>query len=214
MLECLLPVKCGSHSRFMVDYHSFYLTSLHLSLNCKGHQGTTDDFTTNFLHCPLGLGELQACPFPDVVFPLIPLSALSSSPLRCELQDGFGQTWWTGGHVHSIAICVSLWWSGGRRVLWLICYHWQNWTSCWKVLGGEDIIFHFIGRCTLLCFSHSGTSYIALPFWSNHLHFFQNLSQFVLGWLWLTHDSYVCLQDKLGHPTRCRFPCWVAAEYK
>ena len=32
------------------------------------------------LHCSLGLGELQTCPFPDVV----------------SLQDGFDQTWWTG----------------------------------------------------------------------------------------------------------------------
>ena len=48
------------------------------------------------LHCPLGLGELQACPFPDVVFPPRPLSALSSSPFHCAFQDGFGQTWWTG----------------------------------------------------------------------------------------------------------------------
>ena len=44
------------------------------------------------LHCPLGLGELQACPFPDVVFPALPLSVLSSSPFHCALQDGFGQT--------------------------------------------------------------------------------------------------------------------------
>ena len=44
------------------------------------------------LHCPLGLGELQACPLPDVVFPPLPLSALSSSPFHCALQDGFGQT--------------------------------------------------------------------------------------------------------------------------
>ena len=29
------------------------------------------------LHCPLGLGELQACPFPDVVFPRLFLSAFS-----------------------------------------------------------------------------------------------------------------------------------------
>ena len=48
------------------------------------------------LHCPLGLGELQACPFPDVVFPPLPPSALSSSPFHCASQDGFGQTWWTG----------------------------------------------------------------------------------------------------------------------
>ena len=66
----------------------------HLSLNCKGRWGTTNDFTTlrNVLHCPLGLGELQACPFPDVVFPPLLLSALSSSPFHCALQDGFGQT--------------------------------------------------------------------------------------------------------------------------
>ena len=42
--------------------------------------------------CPLGLAELQACPFPDVVFPPLPLSALSSSPFHCALQDGVGQT--------------------------------------------------------------------------------------------------------------------------
>ena len=45
-----------------------------------------------FLRCPLRLAELQACPFPDVVFPPLPLSALSSSPFHCALQDGFGQT--------------------------------------------------------------------------------------------------------------------------
>ena len=44
------------------------------------------------LHCPLGLGELQICPLPDVVFPPLPLSALSSAPFHCALQDGFGQT--------------------------------------------------------------------------------------------------------------------------
>ena len=69
----------------------------HPSLNRGGRWGTTDDFTTSFLHfsvlhCPLLLGELQACPFPDVVFPSLPVSALSSSPFHCALQDGFGQT--------------------------------------------------------------------------------------------------------------------------
>ena len=44
------------------------------------------------LHCLLGLAELQACPFPNVVFPPLPLSALSSSPFHCALQYGFGQT--------------------------------------------------------------------------------------------------------------------------
>ena len=43
-------------------------------------------------HCPLGLAELQACPFPHVVFSPLPLSLLFSSPFHCALQDGFGQT--------------------------------------------------------------------------------------------------------------------------
>ena len=47
------------------------------------------------LHCSLGLAELQACPFADIVFPPLTLSALSSSPSHFALQDGFGQTWWT-----------------------------------------------------------------------------------------------------------------------
>ena len=48
--------------------------------------GTTNDFTNSFLHllfvlyCFLGLGELQAYPFPDVVFQPLSLSVLSSVP--------------------------------------------------------------------------------------------------------------------------------------
>ena len=37
------------------------------------------------LHCPLGSAELKACPFPDVVFPPLPLSALSFSSFHCAL---------------------------------------------------------------------------------------------------------------------------------
>ena len=49
------------------------VSSSHLSLSYESRWGTTDDFATSLLHftsvlhCPLGLGELQACPFPDVV---------------------------------------------------------------------------------------------------------------------------------------------------
>ena len=60
------------------------LVTSSLSLTTRVVGGTTDDFTTIFLHfsvhhCPLGFGELQVCSFPDVVFPPLLLSALSSS---------------------------------------------------------------------------------------------------------------------------------------
>ena len=41
---------------------------------------------------PSGNWRTPACPFPDIVFPPLPLSALSSTPFHCALQDGFGQT--------------------------------------------------------------------------------------------------------------------------
>ena len=92
--------RCGYslHIIYNTNYHNHH----HQSLNFEGRWGTTDDFATSFLHFSLfstalcGLGELQACPFPNVAFPPLPLSASSSSPFHCALQDGFGQTWWTG----------------------------------------------------------------------------------------------------------------------
>ena len=36
---------------------------------------------------------------------------------------------------------------------------------------------------------------------------FPNLSRFLLCWLWLTHGSCVVLQNEIGHPAGCRFPC-------
>ena len=102
---------------------------LHLSPNCKGHWGTTDDFTTSFLyssvlHCPLGLCKLQAYPFPGVVFQPLLLSALPSSPFHCDLQDGFGQTWWMGDMSIPFQF-VSL--SDGQEVL--------VWSNCLLNLG-------------------------------------------------------------------------------
>ena len=72
------------------------------------------------LHCPLGLGELKACPFPDVVFPLLLLSPLSSSPFHCALQDGFGQTWWTGDMSISLRFAVVRRSSCGPTARWIL----------------------------------------------------------------------------------------------
>ena len=72
--------------------------SFHLSLNREGHWGAPQMISQPvfpiFSLFPIALWDLaniQACPDPDVVFPPLPLSALSSSPFHCALQDGFGQ---------------------------------------------------------------------------------------------------------------------------
>ena len=117
----LSPIRlfASAHDKYINHYYYYYFSSVkydwaakrtflrfhhhhQLTLNRECPWGTTDEFTTSFssispvLHCPLGLGELQACALLDVVFPPLPLSALSSSPFHCALQNGFGQTWWTG----------------------------------------------------------------------------------------------------------------------
>ena len=60
------------------------------------HRWFRNQFSPFFpvLHCPLGPAKLQACPFPDVVFPPLPLSALCSSTFYFALPDAFGGTWW------------------------------------------------------------------------------------------------------------------------
>ena len=42
---------------------------------------------------------------------------------------------------------------------------------------------------------------------------FSKTSRFFLCWLWLTHGSCVGLQNKIGHPVGCRFPCLAPVEY-
>ena len=78
------------------------------------------------LYCPLGLSELQACPFPDVVFPPLPLSALSSSPFSLCLARWFWPDLMNGKHDHTTAVCVSLRWSGGPRVVQLPARPWHG----------------------------------------------------------------------------------------
>ena len=72
------PVRVGQNTAWRALYHHHH--HHHQFLNREGRWGTIDDFATSFLHfslvlhCPLGLAELQACPFPDVVFPPLVLS--------------------------------------------------------------------------------------------------------------------------------------------
>ena len=68
----------------------------HQSLNREGQWGTKYDFATSFLHFSLFSTAFWDLPTSRPVHSLMLsshlLSALSSSPFHCALQDGFGQT--------------------------------------------------------------------------------------------------------------------------
>ena len=112
-LECLINSVRVSIERCSAERHFFFFLNdptLYLPVDLLDFTititypltagvdvGTTDNFRTGFLiflflHCLLGLVELQACPVPHVVVPPLFLSALSSSPFHRALKDGFGQT--------------------------------------------------------------------------------------------------------------------------
>ena len=85
-----LPAVCRSCRHCHVCCPS--ICHLHLSLNREGRWGTTDDFTSSVLHLFYTALRDLANSRPNFVFPSLPLSALSSSPLHCVLHDGFVRT--------------------------------------------------------------------------------------------------------------------------
>ena len=93
-----LPASVAHHSKRLFMFVIYHHHHHHLFLNHEGRWGTTGDFATSllhfslFLHCPLGLGELQACPFPEmgncsgmVVFRL---SGLAKTNLQGTVKGG------------------------------------------------------------------------------------------------------------------------------
>ena len=81
------------HDRISHHHHHHH----HLSPNREGRRGTAGYFTTSFLHFslfPIALWDLaNTRPVHSLMLSSnLFLSALSSSPFHCALQDGFGQT--------------------------------------------------------------------------------------------------------------------------
>ena len=93
---------------------------------------------------PSGTRRSPGCPFPDVVFPPLPLSALSSSPFHCALQDGFGQTWWTGNMTIPLQF-ASL--TIGRSSCGPI--------ACWILARTSSLVTWSFERCVVFCGSTS-----------------------------------------------------------
>ena len=123
----------GNSTLLIFTFPSVHLTfSSHRSLNREGRWGTKDDFATSFLHffpvlhCPLGLAELQDCPFPDIVFKTSSSVCFVFFPLSLCLARWFWPDLMNGIHDHTTAVCVSLRWSGGLRVVRLPAGSWHG----------------------------------------------------------------------------------------
>ena len=107
--------------------------SSHLSLNCEGCWGTTDDFTTSFLHFSLFSSPLPSgtCRTPglSILSCCLPTSSsvcLVFFPLSLCLARRFWPDPMNGRHDHTTAVCVSLPWSGGLRVVRLPAGSWPS----------------------------------------------------------------------------------------
>ena len=94
----------------------------HRSLNRKGRWGTTDDFATSFLHFSLFSTALWDLPNSRPVHSLMLSSHLYLClpcllPLSLCLARWFSTDWMNERQGHTIAVCVSLQWSGGLHVV-------------------------------------------------------------------------------------------------
>ena len=103
----------------------------HLSLSREGRLGTTDDFTTSFLHFPLFSTALWDWQTPGLSIPWCYLSTSSSVclvffPLSLCLSRWFWPDLMNGRHDHTIAVCVSLRWSEVLRVVLLPAGSWHG----------------------------------------------------------------------------------------
>ena len=79
-----------------------------------------------FPHCSLGLGELQACRFPVVVFPPLYPVCLVFFPLSLCFARWFWPDLMYGRHDHTTAVRVSLRSSGDLRVVQLPAGSWHG----------------------------------------------------------------------------------------
>ena len=108
----------------------------HLSLNREDRWGTTDDFATSVLHLSLFSTALWDFANTRPVHSLMLLSHLFfcrpcrlSPPLSLHLARWFWPDQMNGKHDHTTAVCVSLRWSGGLRVVRLPAGSWHGFPS-------------------------------------------------------------------------------------
>ena len=110
-------MKRSSRKKQPAKFAESYKLHLHLSLNRGGRLGTTDDFTTSFLHCSLfstALWDLansrpvHSLMFSSPLFFFFFLVGLVFFPLSLCLKGWFWPDLMDRRHVHAASVYVSL----------------------------------------------------------------------------------------------------------
>ena len=157
-------------------HHHHHHHHNHLSLNCKGHWGTTDGFATGFLHFSLlstALWDLMNTrPVHSLMLSSHFFLCLPSFPFHCALQDGFGQTWWTGDMTISMQ-SASLY--GGQDVF--------VWSNCLLHLGTDFLVGSVV--------SCSSTSFPWFTFFFGALLWGSMIQKHTGRWMWKRTASVI-----------------------
>ena len=108
---------CKLNGVNMVTSENFCNSSSHLFLSCEGFWGTTDDFTTSFLHfscspLPSWTWRTPGLSIPWCCLPTSSSACLVFFPPSLCLARWFLPDLMNVRHDHTTAVCVSLWWSG------------------------------------------------------------------------------------------------------
>ena len=111
---------------------------LNLSLNRRSHLGTTDDFTTSFIHFPLFSLPFRTWQTPGLSIPwcCLPTSfsvCLVFFPFSLCLARWFWQDLMIGRPVSTTSVCVSLRWSWGFV-----------WSDCLLDLGTDLLVSNLV----------------------------------------------------------------------
>ena len=119
------PAHCPRH--YVTLPNTFSSSSHHLSLNREGCSGTTDDFANSFLHFSLFSTALWDLPNSRPVHFLM-LSSHLFFCLPCFLPPFTVHCRMVLARPddHTTAVCVSLQWSGGLRVVRLPVRSWHR----------------------------------------------------------------------------------------
>ena len=127
---------CKLNGVNMVTSENFCNSSSHLFLSCEGFWGTTDDFTTSFLHfscspLPSWTWRTPGLSIPWCCLPTSSSVCLVFFPFHCALQGGFGQTWW-------------IWWMGDMSILLQFASLYDGqvfmWSDCRLDLGTDFLM--------------------------------------------------------------------------